>query len=332
MEYHNLPRGSYTFEVLAVDRDLVYSERPATVALRIRLPYSLIGWVSTLSVAVLLIAWQAGRIVQRDRTLSAANEDLRREMDERQRAELERARLVSLGQMVAGVAHELNQPLTVISGAAEDIYLRLAEGIGISEEQLKEKMRDVLDLSERMTGTIEHLRMFSRDTSREPGIPVSINDVIHTSLKLIEAQLRNHDIALHLDLTEGLPPVTGHPYQMEQVFLNLLSNARDALDERENSTAIYRRDEDWEKRITIRTRQEGDEVVAEVEDNGAGMDEAIRTRLFEPFFTTKEADRGTGLGLSISYAIVRDHGGRITCESRKGEGTTFRVRLPVSET
>ncbi|OGG49304.1 MAG: hypothetical protein A3F84_18565 [Candidatus Handelsmanbacteria bacterium RIFCSPLOWO2_12_FULL_64_10] len=521
VEYQNLPRGSYTFEVEAVDRDLVYSNAPATVALRVRMPYERIGWMSALGIALVLATYQTRRVIRRDRRLQKSNEDLRQEIIQRQRAEEERARLderlqqleylyrlrsalgdarstdevirragqtlmevlsashsggvliehdgrewrfgetenvecrmsnveienpndpnskfevrnsksggarydrglswggkqrgsltlfcgvelseaqektllnetagqivgalearelemqilqssrlVSLGQMAAGVAHELNQPLTVISGAAEDVYVRLAEGIGISEEQLKEKMKDVLDLAERMTGTIEHLRVFSRDISKEPGALFSVNDVIRSGLRLIETQLKNHNIALHLDLGEGLPPVSGHPHRMEQVFLNLLGNARDALDEKTSPSPSHKKNDrrpslsqwerptakavgrrgwgegmgvgevprttdhesrGWTKGVWVRTRQEGDEVVAEVEDNGVGMDEAIRARLFEPFFTTKPADRGTGLGLSISYAIVRDHGGQIACESRKGEGTVFRVRLPAAE-
>jgi signal transduction histidine kinase/streptogramin lyase len=376
VEYQDLPRGNYTFEVEAVDRDLVYSSAPATVTLQVRMPYERIGWMSALGIALVLATYQTRRVIRRDRRLQKSNEDLRKEVAERQRVERERARLVSLGQMVAGVAHELNQPLTVISGAAEDVYLRLAEGIGISEEQLKEKMKDVLDLAERMTGTIEHLRVFSRDISKEPGVPFSVNDAIRSGLRLIETQLRNHSIALHLDLGEGLPPVSGHPHRMEQVFLNLLSNARDALDEKEKERAGERESGrvgsgphpppdlqkslkpppspvrtgeggglgvgeglipdprpqggGWTKGLWIRTRVEGEWVVAEVEDNGVGMDEAHRARLFEPFFTTKPADRGTGLGLSISHAIVRDHGGQITCESWKGEGTVFRVRLPTA--
>jgi signal transduction histidine kinase len=272
---------------------------------------------------------------------------------------LHSARLVSLGQMAAGVAHELNQPLTVISGAAEDVYLRLVEGLDISQEQLKEKMKDVLNLAERMTGTVEHLRIFSRDTSKQPGVEFSMNEVIHSSLRLIEAQLKSHGISLHLDLADGLPPVSGHPHQMEQVFLNLLGNARDALDEKTSPSPSHEKDDrrpslshweregmgvgevarttnhesrGWEKGVWVRTRREGDEVVAEVEDNGVGMDEGVRARLFEPFFTTKPAERGTGIGLSICYAIVQNHGGRIEVESEAGKGTTFRVRLPVKET
>ena len=243
---------------------------------------------------------------------------------------LQSARLVSLGEMAAGVAHELNQPLTVISGAAEDLYLRLAEDLDISPEQLKQKLKDVMELSERMAGTIDHLRVFSRDTSAEPGIAFSLNDVIRSSLRLIEAQLANHGIVLHLDLAEELPMVSGHPHQLEQVFLNLLTNARDALDEKE----VEAPPEERSKRLEVRTRCETDgavRVVAEVEDSGVGMDEASIGRVFEPFFTTKGSDRGTGLGLSISYAIVKSHDGQITCQSRKGEGTVFRMVFPAAE-
>lgn len=192
-------------------------------------------------------------------------------------------------------------------------------------------MKHVVGLVERMVGTVEHLRVFSRDTSMEADVRFSVNEMIHSSLGLAGTQLRSHGVALQLDLTEGLPPVSGHPHQMEQVMLNLLNNARDALDEKEQSSRG-----EWErgrtKGVWVRTWGEGDWVVIEVEDNGTGIDEAHQARLFEPFFTTKRADRGTGIGLSICHAIIQKHGGWIACESRKGEGTTFRVGLPARET
>jgi signal transduction histidine kinase len=294
---------------------------------------------------------------------------------------LHSSRLVSLGQMAAGVAHELSQPLSAISATAEGLFLRLEEGIAVSRRRMMEMMENVMGLVERMIGTIEHLRVFSRDTSGEAGVRFFVNEAVRSSLGLVGAQLRSHGVTLHLDLGEGLPPVWGNPHQMEQVFLNLLNNARDALDEKEKERAgewgsgrvgagphpppdlqkslkpppsPVRTGEGgglgvgeglipdprsqgggWEKLLWIRTRREtygGDRwVVAEVEDNGVGMDEAHRARLFEPFFTTKPADRGTGIGLSICQAIVQRHGGWIACESRKGEGTTFRVGLPAAE-
>ena len=241
---------------------------------------------------------------------------------------LQSARLVSLGEMAAGVVHEINQPLSVISTTAGDISLRLIEGPLLSEEKLKHMMEDILAMVDRIDKTITHMRRFSRETSLEEGVLFSINEAVEMSVKLIGAQLENHGITLHLDLADDLPPISGHAHQIEQVVLNLIANARDALDEKAEHVA-----EISERRITVRTRREVQGkgwVIIEVEDNGIGMDMDTMARIFEPFFTTKEADWGTGLGLSISYAIAKDHGGHIACESRREEGTVFRVRLPVA--
>ena len=188
------------------------------------------------------------------------------DITERRQAEqslMQTSRLIALGEMAAGMAHELNQPLTVISALAEGMLLRLEEGI---------------------------------------------------------------EVALELD--PGLDPVLGDRYRLEQVLINLIHNARDAVETRHEDMPPSER-ADWHMRVDIRTRQHGDELVVEVEDNGVGMSEASRLQALEPFFTTKGPDRGTGLGLSISHAIVQDHGGEIECESREGEGTIFRVRLPL---
>ncbi|MFT5367667.1 MAG: C4-dicarboxylate-specific signal transduction histidine kinase [Candidatus Latescibacterota bacterium] len=236
---------------------------------------------------------------------------------------LQSARLVSLGQMAAGVAHELNQPLGGISATAEDYYLRLQDNMPVSNDQLSETFKRILSMVDRMSNTVEHLRVFSRDTSQEPGTPLDLNDVIHSSLDIIGTQLKNHGVDVKLDLTETLPKITGHPYQLEQIFLNLLGNARDALDTRTESNSIF-------KTITLSTRQDDDTIIAAVQDNGEGIEPEHLNRIFEPFYTTKPADKGTGLGLSITYAIVKNHGGNITCTSSNDRGTTFEVRFPIS--
>lgn len=175
---------------------------------------------------------------------------------------------------------------------------------------------------------LEHLRVFSRDHSSEPVKPVAVNDVVRDALILTRAQLLSRGIAVSLDLAEDLAKVLGAPNRLEQVLLNLIFNARDTLEEKRGRMAEPDRT-DWQMQVTIRTRQMGGEVVLEVEDNGDGIGVEDRKRLFEPFFTTKSPDRGTGLGLAISYAIVKDHGGEIACDSQVKEGTTFRVRLPA---
>ncbi len=235
---------------------------------------------------------------------------------------LQSARLVSLGQMSAGVAHELNQPLSAISMTAGDIASRLSEGIELREEELKQMMQDVRRLVDHMAGTVDHLRVFSRDTSDEPARTFCLNGVVQDSLKLIAAQLREHDVETEIGLSDDLPPVVGIPNQVEQVVLNLLRNARDAVDEQEDGA---------DKCLSVKTASDDGRVTLEVADTGIGMSEEDRRRVFEPFFTTKSADKGTGLGLSISYAIVKNHGGEIECASVAGEGTTFKVSLPLSD-
>lgn len=276
---------------------------------------------------------------------------------------LQSARLVTMGQVSAGVAHELNQPLGAISTTAGDILSRLVEGLELSEEQLKEMMQEVVRLTKRMSGTVNQLRVFSKDTSELPPAPFSINDAVRNSVRIMEAQFQSHGIELTQELVESLPAVVGRGEQMEQVIVNLLANGRDAVDQAEN-----RRQEtgdtgargfrlrpagyvgqaglgarapshqpqndtstETKKRVTVRTFSLDGRVVLEAEDNGVGMDEATAARVFEPFFTTKPAEEGTGLGLSISYAIVRHHDGTIVCRSRVGRGTIFRVELPATQ-
>ena len=257
------------------------------------------------------------------------------ELEEQRVKAMQADRLHALGEMAAGMAHELNQPLGVISTTVQDYYLRLTEGREISEEQWQVVMKQLMRTSDMMSGTVSHLRMLSRDTSKVSSVRYGVNEVIEASLSLVGTQLRSHEIDVRLDLWEDLPAVSGHPGRLEQVFLNLLGNARDALDEKgADSVPRDRTGDNARKRITIRTRYRKDArlgVIAEVEDNGIGVESVSVGRVFEPFFTTKDINRGTGLGLSISYATVRDHGGEITCESTWGEGSTFRVELPAAE-
>lgn len=247
---------------------------------------------------------------------------------------LQSARLLSLGHMAAGVAHELNQPLSAISATAEGIYLRLESGMSVTRKRTMSMMDDILGWVDRMIGTIDSLRIFSRDSSQEHRQVFNINDVVRESIKMMNAQIQSLGIQLTLNLSPNLPQVLGHPHQMEQVLLNLLSNARDALSDTPNP----------EKHIFIRTYtpptsqtdQEpvvpsNAQIILEVQDNGAGIDETHLPRLFEPFFTTKPVDKGTGIGLSIAFAIVQNHGGELTCTSQKGRQTTFRIALPIQE-
>ena len=322
LSFEGLDVGTHTLEIKA--RDLAFNEEPIPTAMSfnvVPLVWRRLWFIGLILGFVILTGYLISRIIVRDRKLRKANEDLAAANETQL---LQSARLVSLGQMVAGVAHELNQPLTAVETTAGDISLRLMEGMPLETDELREMMEDVRGVVGRMAGTVDHLRVFSRDVSEEPRQAMDVNEVIESSLKLMGSQLERHGINLWLDLSDALPEVWGHPHPLEQVVLNLLSNARDAVDERAEMEGAG-----YDKQVWIRTRGEDDAVVVEVEDNGVGMDEATRQRLFEPFFTTKDADRGTGLGLSITYAIIRDHDGQITVESEQGIGTTFKVMLPV---
>jgi PAS domain S-box-containing protein len=258
-----------------------------------------------------------------------------RDITERKRGEeilLQSSRLVSLGQMAAGMAHELNQPLTAISVIAEGTQLLMKQGIEIAAEDYLEWSKDLLGQVERMSNLINHLRLFSRDYTEEKKEDVAINNVVRTALEMTSAQLQAHSISLGLELEKDLGPVLGNRHRLEQVVLNLVANARDALDEKERRRRQLGL-QIGEKRLQIRTRRGdcGEKILLEVEDTGQGINEEHQHQLFQPFFTTKEPDRGTGLGLSVSYAIVKDHGGNISCQSQEGKGSRFLVELPESE-
>lgn len=251
------------------------------------------------------------------------------DITDRKRAEaalVRSSRLSALGQMAAGMAHELNQPLMVISTLAEGLELRLERGVEITPARQMEWSRDTLAAVRRMRNVIEHLRVFSRDDRSTPSGLVSLGEVIEGSLTMVGAQLRSRGIDVQADVERDVPPVLGDRFRLEQVVVNLVTNARDALEARRDSAGS-----DWEMSLRIRARRIGGEAVVEVADNGVGLSPEAQSRLFQPFYTTKGPDQGTGLGLSISHGIVADHGGVLECDSREGEGAVFTVRLPAAK-
>jgi len=251
-----------------------------------------------------------------------------RDITEQRKAQeslVQSSRLIALGEMAAGMAHELNQPLTAISVLAEGFGIRLKRGMEVSRERQQQWGRQTLECVHRMRRVIEHLRMFSRDRSTEPSEEIDLDGVVGGALTMAATQLKSRGIELSLDLAGALPPVLGDRYRLEQVLLNLVSNARDALTEKQRDEG-----EGWKMRLAIGTRHRDGRVLMEVEDNGPGIAEAKQGRIFEPFYTTKTGSKGTGLGLSISHAIVREHGGLLECDSRPGRGSRFTVSLPAA--
>ena len=176
-----------------------------------------------------------------------------------------------------------------------------------------------------MAEIIDHMRIFTRRSEGKPQEVIEVNDIVEGAFKFLGQQLRNHNIEVIQDLGTELPKVVGDPIRLEQVFLNLISNARNALEGGGKE----------EKRVEVRTyavNTNGESsVVIEVKDNGNGIPDHIRGKIFQPFFTTNEPGKGTGLGLSVSSKIIEEHQGKIELESTVGEGTTFRVMLPIVE-
>lgn len=229
---------------------------------------------------------------------------------------IQSGKLASLGEMAAGIAHELNQPLHIIGMSAEmgSNYLQM-EKYGKIEAKLEKIGQQV----QRATAIIDHLRTFGREAGGIEQDVHDINHIIEDTFILFNEQFRVHGIKVEKQLGEGLPLVTCNPIQLEQVLSNLLVNAKDAMEGSAQKT-IY---------LTSRVLEKS--VVIEVQDTGTGMDRAVQGKIFDPFYTTKKVGRGTGLGLSISYGIINDHGGSLEVESAPGKGTLFRIQLPAAK-
>jgi C4-dicarboxylate-specific signal transduction histidine kinase len=177
---------------------------------------------------------------------------------------------------------------------------------------------------DRATDIIKRLRDFGRksDFSREK---VSLNQPVNSVLKILGRQLAIQNIALELDLSKTAPMVLAHPNRLEQVIFNLVTNARDAINQKAEAMP------DTDRKIQIHTGVENGRSIVTVTDNGMGIPEAMRKKIFEAFFTTKEMGEGMGLGLSISNGIVEDYGGKIEVASAEGKGTTFKLSFPTAE-
>lgn len=233
-------------------------------------------------------------------------------------------KLEALGILASGVAHEINNPTNVVMNNAE----LLAE-VAHEPESIHQCSREILRETHRIAAIVRNLLSFARNEQRAQGRPVAIRNLVEETLALTGKALQRNRVDLHVDLPEELPAVTWRGQQIQQVLINLVNNANDALAEHPASAQKRR-----ELRLSARRVEDSGEgaILLEVANNGPAIDSAIQNRIFDPFFTTKDRDKGTGLGLSISYGIIRDHGGRIEVESTPGEWTCFRVFLPLAVT
>ena len=227
-------------------------------------------------------------------------------------------KMAGLGQMVAGIAHELNQPLNFIRLAVDNLKERVARDM-FDKERLTLKFDQVTSHVERAAAIIQQMRVFGRSSS-EPPQPVRLGEVIDAVLIMIRPQLAGHGITVDTSEVDQVQMVQARPNSLEQVLLNLFLNAEHAI--------LARTDEEpgHEGKITMRTRREGESVALVFDDNGTGIPPHALKKLFDPFFTTKPPKQGMGLGLSISYEIIRELGGEISA-SNNDQGARFVIRL-----
>jgi C4-dicarboxylate-specific signal transduction histidine kinase len=242
----------------------------------------------------------------------------RREQELRDKQEqlVQAGKLATLGELTTGVAHELNNPLNNIGLYVGNVIDRIRMG-ELDGEQLVADLDKAMEQVQKATEIISHLRTFGR-AARVSVERVDVDDVIERSLLLVQEQLRLRGIEVELELCPDELIVLANPIQLEQVFINLLTNARDALEDAPK------------KVIRIASAKDDERIRITFSDTGPGIPKEIEQRVFDPFFTTKEVGTGTGLGLSITYSILKEHGGDVSLASTRGRGATFVIELPLA--
>ncbi|RMG57612.1 MAG: GHKL domain-containing protein [Bacteroidetes bacterium] len=363
--YTNLDPGTYTFRVKAADHRGVWNE--AGTSLQIIIPPPWYRRPVFYFLAILLLAagiWayirrrthqleQNRRLLQemvetRTREVSQQKERLEKTLNELQAAQsqlIEAEKMASLGQLTAGVAHEINNPITFVSGNVNPLKRDIADLIRLLHayearleqlesdtpelqhlktevdypfilEEINHLIRGIEEGADRTARIVRGLRNFSRLDEDELK-PSDITQGLESTLLILSNRLKNR-IEVEKEYAD-LPEILCYPGKLNQVFMNILTNAIQAVEALPEGAI---------RRLSVRTWREGDWVYIRISDNGAGMSEAVRRKVFDPFFTTKEVGVGTGLGLSISFGIMELHGGRIQVESIPGAGASFTIHLP----
>ena len=231
---------------------------------------------------------------------------------ELQRSLMQTERLYTLGELIAGVAHELNNPLTGIIG-----YTELLMRKDLAPE-VRERLAQIVEEAERCKRIVENLLSFGSQREAQKAL-YDINQLLAETLQLREYQLRVSGISIETNYDSGIPPLLVDVNEMRRVFFYLINNAQQALDAQK----------DQPRKLRLSTSMAGGNVRIRVEDNGPGIPDEIQSKIFDPFFTTQKLGEATGMGLSVSYGIVKEHGGDITMDSEEGKGAAFTVSLPL---
>ena len=239
--------------------------------------------------------------------------EMSRKLKEGREMLVQSAKMGAVGQMAAGVVHEIGQPLTSISGLI-DIF-----GLGKPSDADKRRLDLMRKEMERLTTIVSRFKNFAR-VSEHTMKPLSLDEVVEATYALLEHQLQMKRVYCNLEKQGDLPPILGDRNSLQQVFINLIINSMDALEGKK----------DEKPTVTVRTYSQNGKVCVEVKDNGSGIPKEIQEKIFDPFFTTKGPERGTGLGLAIISSILHQHHANISLESEVGKGTQFKVSFPAA--
>jgi C4-dicarboxylate-specific signal transduction histidine kinase len=259
------------------------------------------------------------------------NQILQKKIDAALRAQREQQQIIvhqaglnSLGELSAGMAHQMSQPLQNIILSIQQLELNLQENSSPDQDNAQ-IFTEIYEDMRRLQYTIDHIRLFSSRQQEEYTELFSIDESINNAYRMVKKQYHKLNITMELELAPELPELTGNPFKLEQVMLNLLSNAKDAVVYRQNKS-----ENGYVKKIKLKTYAINNQVVLEIRDNGSGIQIADQPKIFFPFFTTKKLGEGQGLGLSIANSIVKSFGGYIEVHSAVDYGTTVKVCLPVN--
>ncbi|WDP88364.1 MAG: PAS domain S-box protein [Desulfobacter sp.] len=246
---------------------------------------------------------------------------------------IQAGKMATLGEMATGVAHELNQPLSVIKTASGFIARKMASEQEVDREILRTLSSEIETHVDRASKITNHMRLFGRKSEFKKE-PVDINEVLKRAFDIFSQQLKLREINVVWKLGGGLPKIAADPVRLEQVFINLLINARDAIVskfEQKEGVSAGAAPRNGLKQITLETSQEKERIRVKIKDTGTGIARLDMDKIFEPFFTTKNVGQGTGLGLSISYGIIQESGGEISVHNNKEGGATFIILFDPGE-
>jgi len=354
VRYTGLNPGTYSFQVKGSNADGVWNEEGASIKVIIRPPWwqtwtARVAYLLAITGGIVLFfRWRTNRlrrenelleqkVQSRTEKLNRSYEDLKATQDQLIHSE----KMASLGELTAGIAHEIKNPLNFVNNFSEvtgELVDEMKEEIkkgdldeveSISDD-IKQNLEKITHHGKRADSIVQNMLQHSRTGTGEK-VPTDLNALCQEYLNLAyhgyRAKDHNFNAEIISTLAADLPKVLIVPQDIGRVLLNLINNALYAA----SSKAKSSEDPNFKPKITLHTKNLGDQVEIKVTDNGSGIPEKIKEKIFQPFFTTKPTGQGTGLGLSLSYDIIKAHGGELSVESIEGESTTFKLLLPESD-